>query len=115
MWRRGDLHASVATERDRYLTGLPQSQAAHLVERGPFEHADPSDVPSPRAGDADESTSVTDPDAFVNRGWRAVVSDIESGAVDNHLHEIRDAEGERPNGPRDSVVTALGDRLDTEE
>lgn len=61
------------------------------------------------------SAEEFDAGQFIDRDWREVISDIKSGAVDDHLDAIHAAESDRGagSGPRDSVMTALYERQDT--
>jgi|GEM_PF-3320879 hypothetical protein len=73
------------------------------------DDSEPADEPASEP-DADGESEVTPEEIANSDDWRWAIDMIESGAVDGQLDATEDAEEERENGPRDSVLTALDDR-----
>lgn len=91
---------------------VPERFADHYVTEHAFVRVDSPD--SDGSDDVTESGSedvaeAFDAEAFVDRHWQSVKSDVESGMVDHHLGAVRDAEDAR-DSPRDSVLSALKER-----
>ncbi|AUV81261.1 hypothetical protein C2R22_05950 [Salinigranum rubrum] len=74
---------------------------------GGWERPTESDVDS--EGSEDVSANAFDAAAFIDRSWQSVTSDIEDGAVDEHLDAVEAAEENR-DSPRDSVLSSISDR-----
>lgn len=69
------------SQDEPYITGLPETRAMHLVENGPFEHAEPDD--------AEPDPTVT---VRIDQVLSGTIEDLEdalqSGEFDGHLDRL---------------------------
>lgn len=104
----GHLFEAVADDGgDETESGSAESETRRANE--------PGETDSDSATDSEESDAPPDDEqaqAFVDRPWQTVTSDIDDGAADGHLDDVEAAEEARES-PRPSVLEAIDERRDT--
>lgn len=107
-WERVDEEDTVDEE------AVPETSDTDISsdDTEPTDSGDGEEEPVEEGGSepTDDQGEVTPEDIASSDDWRWAVDSIESGAVDDQLDAVEVAEGERENGPRDSVLSALDDR-----
>lgn len=108
-WERVE-EDDAATDDDTDST----NEATADGDAGDGEADDSTDESDPAGDDSDTADTsedeVTPEDVASTDHWREAKDLIESGVVDDELEAVREAEQNRENGPRDSVLGAIESR-----